>query len=368
MSERYIGLMSGTSMDALDAVLVELESGSPKLLASLSSPLPDSLRHQLFALTVPGDNEVQRSAQADIALGRFSAQLVAQLLAEAGLEAAHIRAIGSHGQTIRHAPDASPPYTVQIGDGNTLAQLTGITTICDFRRRDMVVGGQGAPLVPAFHSALYRNHDINRVIVNIGGMANITILPADASQPVLGFDTGPGNVLMDSWCQRQRNEAYDHNGRWAASGSPDSPLLERLLADPYFQRPPPKSTGREYFNLAWLEQRLTAEGKAQDIQATLCELTARSISQAILAHSPEVGEVIICGGGACNLHLMQRLAANLPDIDLHSSADTGIDPRWMEGMAFAWLAQQTIKGFPGNLPAVTGAREAVILGAIYPGG
>jgi len=230
-----------------------------------------------------------------------------------------------------------------------------------------VAGGQGAPLVPAFHSALYRRRDIDRVIVNIGGMANITILPADASQAVLGFDTGPGNVLMDGWCQRQRHQAYDDNGDWAASGSPDSELLQRLLADPYFQRPPPKSTGREYFSLAWLEERLTAPVAAQDLQATLCELTARTISQAILAYCPQVGEVIICGGGACNAQLMRRLAANLPDIGLHSSADSGIDPRWMEGMAFAWLAQQTMKGLPGNLPSVTGAGEAVILGAIYPG-
>lgn len=354
-------------MDALDAVLVDLAGETPRLKASLTRPLPSELRQQLLALTTAAENEIERSAQADRRLGEFSADTVKRLLAGAGIKPAQVQAIGSHGQTIRHAPDADPSYTVQIGDGNTIAQQTGITTVTDFRRRDMVVGGQGAPLVPAFHSALYRRPDQTRVIVNIGGMANISILPGDASQPISGFDTGPGNILMDSWCQARKNRPYDEQGQWAASGTLDAPLLGMLAADPYFRLPPPKSTGREYFNIDWLLPHLADDHADEDVQATLCELTALTLANAIVQYSPTPREVIVCGGGAYNTHLMQRLGANLPGINIESSAATGVEPRWIEAMAFAWLAQQTTRHLAGNLPAVTGASESVILGAIYPG-
>lgn len=366
MAEYFIGLMSGTSMDALDAVLVDLEGGTPCLVASHSQPLPEELRQQLLSLATTAENELERAAQADISLGRFSARTVQQLLSQTGIDAGNIRAIGSHGQTIRHAPDATPPYTVQIGDGNTIAQLTGITTVADFRRRDMVAGGQGAPLVPAFHSALFRDPQLTRVILNIGGIANITILPSEPSLPVTGFDTGPGNVLMDSWCAEQKGVAFDAEGRWASSGAVNEALLERLLADPYFGRQPPKSTGREYFNLQWLRPKLPETLAPEDIQATLCELTARSIAEAVKRFSPDASELIVCGGGAYNTHLMQRLAATLPQLAVSDSTVSSVEPRWMEAMAFAWLARQTLRQLPGNLPAVTGARESVILGSIYP--
>lgn len=366
MAEYYIGMMSGTSMDAMDAVLVEFRDEHPDLIATLSRPLPPHLGEQLLTLTSPGINEIERCAQADLQLGRFCAESVKQLLAKSSIDASHVTAIGSHGQTIRHAPDAHPSYTVQIGDGNTIAQLTGITTVADFRRRDMVVGGEGAPLVPAFHSALYRSEHIDRVILNLGGIANISILPRDNAKPVTGFDTGPANVLLDIWCQRHRNEAYDREGLWAASGTTDEALLQRLLSDPYFQRTPPKSTGREYFNLEWLQDKLQTEIAPEDIQATLTELSARSIATAITSYSPEAEEVIVCGGGAYNQQLMHRISANLPGLRVISSEKTGLQPRWIEATAFAWLARRTLQRLPGNLPAVTGASEPVVLGAIYP--
>lgn len=367
MSEYYVGLMSGTSMDALDAVLVDLSAPHPTLCASLSAPLPEALRQELVVLTQPGANEIDRSARADRLLGEFAATTVQQLLQSSEIETTAVRAIGSHGQTIRHAPQANPPYTVQIGDPNSIAQLTGITTVADFRRRDMVVGGQAAPLVPAFHNAIYRDGSRNRVALNLGGIANITILPADATLPVIGFDTGPANGLMDAWCQYRRSEAYDQDGRGAAQGSVNLTLLAELESDPYFDLPPPKSTGREHFNLDWFLPNLPPEGLSdEDVLATLCELSARTVAAAIQRHAADSSEVIVCGGGAYNSHLMQRLRANLPAVEIVSSALYGIEPRWIEAMAFAWLAQRTLRHQPGNLPSVTGAREAVILGAIYP--
>lgn len=365
MSECYIGLMSGTSMDALDAVAVDFSGPQPQLMASLSAPLPPKLQRQLLSLCSPGENELDRAAVADRELGRFSAEVVRQLLLENGLSPQQITAIGSHGQTIRHAPGASLPYSVQIGDGNTIAQQTGITTVCDFRRRDIAAGGQGAPLVPAFHAAILRSTDIDRVVVNIGGMANISILPAASSVAVSGFDTGPGNVLLDSWCRQHREESFDRDGQWAASGNVDEALLGRLQADPYFQLSPPKSTGREYFNSDWLEQHLGPGCAAEDVQASLCELTARTIASAIRQYAPLSREVIVCGGGAYNLELMRRLQHQIEGVSLSDSDKFGIAPRWMEAIAFAWLARRTLLQQPGNLPAVTGASEAVILGAIY---
>lgn len=367
MSEYYVGLMSGTSMDALDAVVVDFSSDLPNLRGTLSRPLPEALRLELVALAQPGANEIDRSARADRQLGEFSAETVRLLIESSGISSGSVRAIGSHGQTIRHAPQANPPYTVQIGDPNSIAQLTGITTVADFRRRDMVVGGQAAPLVPVFHNAIYRDGKHNRIALNLGGIANITVLPADPSLPVIGFDTGPANGLMDAWCQHQHNQPYDEDGRSAARGSINLTLLAELESDPYFQLPPPKSTGREHFNLQWFLPNLPPEGLSdEDVLATLCELTARTVATAIKEHAATTDEVIVCGGGAYNSHLLQRLHANLPGVELVSSEVYGIEPRWIEAMAFAWLAQRTLQHLPGNLPSVTGAREAVILGAIYP--
>lgn len=366
MADYFIGLMSGTSMDALDAVLVDFAVTPPRLVATHSRELDQGLRQELLALAQPGDNELDRLAQLDVRLGTLSAQLCQELLTQADIDRRDIKAIGSHGQTVRHAPSATTPYTLQIGDPNTIAQLTGITTVADFRRRDMVVGGQGAPLVPAFHQALFHSSEKNRVILNIGGIANISILPADASQAVSGFDTGPGNMLMDAWIQRHRQQPYDKGGEWGRSGTADPELLNKLLGDPYFALSPPKSTGREQYNLHWLEQQLQGEYRAEDVQATLCELTAASIAYAVQQFAPQSEEIFVCGGGAYNNYLMERLASHLAEYHLDTTTRLGADPKWVEAMAFAWLARQTLHGLPGNLPAVTGAREAVILGGIYP--
>lgn len=366
MAEYYVGLMSGTSMDALDAVLVDFSAPPLQISATLSQPLPVELRRQMMALASPGDNELERAAQADILFARFSASTVKALLHTTTISPTEIVAIGSHGQTIRHGPNADPAFTVQIGDGNTLAQLTGITTIADFRRRDMVVGGEGAPLVPAFHASCFQREGETRVILNIGGIANISILPGDPQQPVSGFDTGPGNMLMDSWIRRCLGDTYDDNGNWAHSGQVHPGLLELLLGDPYFPRTPPKSTGREHFNLEWLLPQLPSGISEVDVQSTLCELTAHSIADAINQYAPDCREVLVCGGGAYNSYLMGRIAERVPSATVSSTAHYGLDPRWVEAVAFAWLARQTINHLPGNLPAVTGAREAVILGAIYP--
>lgn len=368
MAEYYVGLMTGTSMDALDAVLVDLSDQQPILRGAHSQSFPDELRQQLLALAQPGPNEVDRSARADRQLGEFSAKCVQQLLESSSIDKSAIHAIGSHGQTIRHAPNANPPYTVQIGDPNTIAQLTGITTVADFRRRDIVVGGQAAPLVPVFHNAIYRDGKHHRIALNLGGIANITILPADSSLPVIGFDTGPANGLMDAWCQHRGMGSFDQDGHGAASGKVNMTLLEELESDLYFHLPPPKSTGREHFNLDWFLPNLPPEGLSdEDVLATLCELSTRTVATAIKKHAPATEEVIVCGGGAYNPHLLQRLRANLSGIEVVSSETYGIEPRWIEAIAFAWLAQRTLQHLPGNLPSVTGAREAVILGAIYPG-
>ncbi len=364
---RYIGLMSGTSLDAVDAVLVELTNTECQLQQALSLPIPGEIRRQALSLLSPGENELARIARLDVQLGRLFAEAAGKLLAQAKLQASDIRAIGSHGQTLRHLPDGPFPTSMQIGDPNIIAETTGITTVADFRRRDMAAGGQGAPLVPAFHAAILRSEKENRALLNIGGIANLSLLPADPAQPVTGFDTGPGNGLMDAWIEHHRQIPMDENGDWAAGGQIDEPLLERLLDDDYFRQPPPKSTGREYFNLHWLEARLSAcpNRSPRDVQATLAELTARSIARAIREQAPGYSRVLLCGGGVHNAHLRRRLAAALPGCRISSTADAGLDPDWVEAMAFAWLAKQTLEGRPGNLPSVTGARHGVILGAVY---
>ncbi|SCZ51539.1 anhydro-N-acetylmuramic acid kinase [Thiohalomonas denitrificans] len=366
-SELFIGLMSGTSMDAIDAVLVDFAIEPLRIRATHTQPLPEALRGALLRLAAErSPHPLQCLGELDHLLGSAFADTAQNLLDAARLEAIKVRAIGSHGQTLYHSPGGDTPFTLQIGDPNRIAQHTGITTVADFRRRDMAAGGQGAPLVPAFHSALFRRTDRARAVVNIGGMANVTLLPTDRKQPVTGFDTGPGNVLMDCWIRQHRNEAYDKEGAWGASGKIRPQLLARFLSDPYFQAPAPKSTGREHFNLEWVTRQVGAESP-EDVQATLCELTASSVADAIRGHLPDVDEIGICGGGAYNALLLERLRARLPGCSIVTTDHWGLEPQWVEGAAFAWLARQTLRGLPGNLPEVTGAGEPVPLGAIYPG-
>lgn len=369
----YVGLMSGTSVDGVDAVVVEMDTQArPAILAARCLPMPPALRERILALSSPGDGEVDRLGVLDVELGRLFAGAALQVIADAGLQPRDVRAIGSHGQTVRHrAAHVATPFTLQIGDPNTIAELTGITTVADFRRRDIAAGGQGAPLVPAFHAAMFRLPDRDRVVANIGGMANLTVLPAAQGEaPVRGFDTGPGNVLMDAWHDLHRGSPVDHDGRWARGGRIDEALLDAMLADPFLATAPPKSTGREHFDLAWLQARLAGLGHPvapRDVQATLVEFTARSVAEATLSWGTRSGDLFLCGGGAHNGFLRERLAAALPDHRVATTAELGIDPDMVEAMAFAWLASRTLAGLPGNLPAVTGASRPVVLGGIYPG-
>lgn len=368
MSELYIGLMSGTSMDGIDAVLVEFGEGI-HLRGTHTEAWPPELKAALVAISQPGANEIDRMGELDIAVGQLFAKAANALLAHAETSPTQVRAIGSHGQTIRHRAYAQRPFTLQIGDPNTIAEQTGISVVADFRRRDMAAGGQGAPLVPAFHEAMFHNPERDRVILNLGGIANITVLPAKLDKPVYGFDTGPANGLMDAWIQREQNQPYDKNGQWAAGGTANPRLLTQMLAHPYFARPHPKSTGREDFHLDWLLQQLHSFGEAvdaDDVQATLLELTAVSVCAAIRKQQLPKGELIVCGGGAFNETLWQRLQQLLPEMSLHSSADYGLAPTWVEATAFAWLARQALHNLPGNLPAVTGARDLRVLGGVYP--
>ena len=365
----YIGLMSGTSLDALDAALVDFSGQKPKLIATLSTEWPQSLKAQLLALCSPGNNEIQRMGKTDHELGKLCAQACQQLLRKSGIPANQVAAIGSHGQTIRHMPEGETPFTVQIGDPNLIAQLTGITTVADFRRRDMAAGGQGAPLAPGFHAAVFRTNNKNRAILNIGGMANLTLLFADPCQPVTGFDTGPGNILLDGWCQQHLNKAYDQNGQWARSGAVNATLLEQLLATPYFVNPPPKSTGRELFSPQWLIRQLHtchASISTEDVAATLTELTAQSICNDLQGHFPGCDELLVCGGGAHNRFLMERIDALTPKtVSVGTTNSLGIAPDWVEAAAFACFAKQTLEHKPSNLRSVTGAKSDCILGGVY---
>jgi anhydro-N-acetylmuramic acid kinase len=363
----YIGLMSGTSVDGIDAALVAIRSeGDLKLLATHQHPFPTEVRAAIQALMQPGVDELEREGELDMELGRLFAAAALELLRVSGKPAKDIRAIGSHGQTVRHRPRAAHPFTRQLGNPSVIAELTGITTVADFRARDLAVGGEGAPLVPAFHAARFRHPGVNRAIVNIGGIANITWLPGEASAPVIGFDTGPGNTLLDQWIARQQDVSHDRDGAWAAGGRPLPELLTRLLQDQYFARPAPKSTGREHFHLDWLTRALAGNEPPQDVQATLAELTARTIASALRQYLPHpADEIYVCGGGAHNLDLLARLRAQLGATPLATTAALGLDPDWVEATAFAWLAHQTLAGHAGNLPSVTGARRAVVLGGIY---
>ncbi len=358
MSELYIGLMSGTSADGIDAALVDFSQPAPNLVATHYVPYPSDMRNEILALCQPGADEINRLGQLDIRLGKAFALTVNELLQQARLSPEKIKAIGSHGQTVRHHP--AQQFTLQICDPNIIAAETGITTIADFRRRDIALGGQGAPLVPAFHQAVFSDTNHSRMIVNIGGIANITLLSPNGN--VLGFDTGPGNTLLDAWTEIHLKKSYDAHGEWAKQGNILPELLAKLLDDSFFKLAPPKSTGREYFNLKWLQSFLSADFKAEDIQATLVELTARSI----LSHLPNQScDIVICGGGAHNLLLMSRLQSLAAPHPVFSSAKLGINPDWVEAMAFAWLAKQTLHKKPGNLMQVTGAKTSAILGAVY---
>lgn len=368
MSDLYLGLMSGTSMDAIDACVASFD-GPPRLLAKQSGEIPAPLRRalrDLIATSAP-DNALMRVGALDAELGELFAATALRLLAEYNIPAERIRAIGSHGQTVWHQPEGRFPFSLQLGDPARIAERTGITTVADFRRRDIAAGGQGAPLAPAFHAAVFRAPGESRAVLNIGGMANVTLLPAEPTETVSGFDTGPGNVLLDLHAQRHLASACDIDGELAAQGRFHPATLDAMLADAYFALAPPKSTGREYFNTRWLDHHLSRHDlPAADIQATLAELTARSIAQAIERHLPDCRRVLICGGGIHNRQLLSRLSKLLPQSRIESTAAHGIDPDWLEAIAFAWLARQTLSGQPGNLPSATGARRSVILGAIHP--
>ncbi len=367
MSELYIGLMSGTSMDAIDAVLVDFSQGM-RLAGTHSVPLPTDLRADLSALCQSGPDEVERLGRLDRTLGEAFAEAALGVLASSEHHAHEIAAIGSHGQTIRHRPHGRDAFSLQIGDPNTIAERTGITVVADFRRRDIAAGGQGAPLVPAFHASLFSHPERHRIVLNLGGIANITVLPAGRPDAVHGFDTGPANLLMDAWSQARRGLAYDADGEWAARGDSDDRLLTQLLRHPFLHQPPPKSSGREDFHLDWLQGELAAGGRQpvdEDVQATLLEFTARTVADAINTLGLGAGDLLLCGGGAHNTTLRHRLATLLPDWPLASTADHGLAPDWVEATAFAWLARRTLRGQAGNLPAVTGAAGARILGGIY---
>lgn len=357
----YVGLMSGTSLDGVDAVLADLGGARPQVLASVHCPFDHALRAELLALASPGENELERVALAANELARVYAAAVSELLAQSKTSPAEVRAIGCHGQTVRHRPEHG--YTVQLGNCALLAELTGITVAGDFRSRDIAAGGQGAPLVPPFHAIVFGSRGEDRAVVNIGGIANLTWSPASGA--VSGFDCGPGSCLLDAWVERHLGKRFDESGEWAAGGMVIAALLERLLAEPFFAQPPPKSTGRELFNLAWLEACGALSEDPRSVQATLLELTARSISDACRRRGAGSKRLIVCGGGARNRALMRRLAALLAPTPVETSDAHGIDPSLVEAAAFAWLAKQALEGAPASLPAVTGARGPRVLGAIY---
>ncbi len=360
----WIGLMSGTSMDGIDAILVSFEDQRIQVHATHTTDYPDDIRRRLFNLSqnhgTPDD-----LGELDHTTGSLFALAAASVIEQSGLPPTSITAIGSHGQTLRHQPDGSAPFSIQVGDPTLIAERTGITTIADFRRRDLAAGGQGAPLVPAFHKAFFSASDEDRCILNLGGIANITHLPASDKTPVTGFDTGPANALMDAWCLDQTGRAYDKDGAWAEEGSVDQSLLGDMLSDAYFSRQPPKSTGTEKFNLEWLKTLLNRHPDlpGADVQRTLLELTAVSVARQI-PHSPGM-TIFVCGGGARNRVLMRELQRTCSPTRIASTAELGLDPQWVEPAAFAWLASQTLSGKSGNLPEVTGARGERILGAVY---
>ena len=364
MTALYVGLMSGTSMDGIDAALVDCYSAKPHLVATRSKPWPDAIRHQMEQAQQLGDEAIFELHELDRAIAEHFAAATLELLALTNTRTNEIVAIGSHGQTIRHRPHADKPFSLQLGKGQHIADLTGIRTVSDFRSADIKAGGEGAPMTPAFHNAVLRSHSENRCVINIGGIANITLLPADDAQPVNGYDTGPGNSLMDGWIKQHKSLPCDKDGEWARSGEVNDALLARLEADDYFQLPPPKSTGLEYFNQDWLRRHDIDALLAEDVQATLCELTVTTLAGAMKASEINIDRVLICGGGVHNTYCIERLQVQLGEKPVESTEMHGIHPDWVEAMAFAWLAQRHIEGKPGNLPSVTGASEALVLGTL----
>jgi anhydro-N-acetylmuramic acid kinase len=368
----FIGLMSGTSVDAIDAALVNCRGDRLDLIATHQHELPQPVRERIAGISHTGHDEIERMGPLDRELGRLFAAAALALLDKSGNRPDQVRAIGSHGQTVRHRPPSagSGPnsFTLQLGDPNTIAETTGISTVADFRRRDIAAGGEGAPLAPAFHAAAFAKTGVNRAIINIGGIANASLLRG--LQLVMGFDTGPGNTLLDHWVQRHRSQNFDRDGQWSATGTVSGELLANLLKHPYFALSGPRSSGKEAFNLRWLDQCLQAHPglAAEDVQATLAELTAVSIARAIKNCDVDITEVYTCGGGAHNGDLMSRLQRQLDPASLASTSAIGMDPDWVEAVTFAWLAHRTLEGLAGNAPAVTGASGPRVLGGIYPGG
>jgi len=380
----YLGLMSGTSMDGIDAALLDIEpvepgheAGRMQLRAAVAHRWPESLQARLRHAAEDSERiGLSEFGQLDTMVALEFAQAAAKLLAAANVPASAVRAIGSHGQTILHRPHAQFPFTLQIGDPNVIAERLGVDVVADFRRRDVAAGGEGAPLMPAFHAAAFGSAGQTRAVVNIGGMANVTLLPAgsNAGTHVIGFDTGPGNCLLDAWARTHVGRPFDAGGAWSAEGEVNAPLLERLLAEPYFARPAPKSTGRETFSDAWLQLALSDRSlKAVDVQATLAQLTVTTIVDALRRpagtglQNREIQNLYVCGGGAFNIDLLRRLREALPTTQVATTAECGIAPEHVEAAGFAWLAHQYLSGLPGNLPSVTGARHPVPLGALYRG-
>lgn len=361
----YLGAITGTSVDGLDLALLEITSGI-RFVATTTAPLPDELRIRLLELGQPENDSLDDLGSADCALGRFIGEAAVEFLAANNVARNAVRALGSHGQTVRHRPDQRDAFTWQIGDPNQIAEITGITTVADIRRRDMAAGGQGAPLVPRFHQALFGDGQTPLAVLNIGGISNLSILPGSTSQPIVGFDCGPGNALMDSWCLQHRGEPFDNHGAWAATGSIADDLLATLLADPFLQRPPPKSTGREHYNLSWLTPLLAQQVDTADVQRTLLEFAARSIADAFANWGGSSQALIVCGGGRRNQPLLQRIT-ELVSVPVQTSEQRGYDGDAIEAAAFAWLAQRRLDMQPGSAASVTGADADRVLGAVYPG-
>ena len=374
MHDYTIGLMSGTSLDGADGVLVDFSGALPRVVASATEAFPERFRAELLALNSPSHNELHRAALAGNELAALYAKVVAALLQRAssqGICAAQIQAIGAHGQTVRHQPQGSQAgagYTLQLNNPSLLAELTGIAVVADFRSRDIAAGGQGAPLVPAFHHGIFGRADATVAVLNVGGISNLSVLPPSSASPVLGFDCGPGNALMDAWCLQHTGQPFDASGAWAASGTVLPELLASLLDEPYFAQAIPKSTGRDLFSLAWLAKKLEpfAAERPRDIQATLAEFTVFACVSGVSRYGKDSKLLIVCGGGAFNTHLLQRLQAGLPFLHVSRSDEHGLPALQVEAAAFAWLARQTLRGLPGNLPSVTGAAGPRVLGALYP--
>lgn len=366
-SNFYIGLMCGTSADGIDAALVDWLPGKKhQLIMTHEQPLPEDLRASLLDLNNNPQISLKKLSLLDNEIARAHAHAVSNLLLRADISREQVQAIGFHGQTIDHSPEAAIGNTTQLGNAQLLATATGISVIADVRRADMALGGQGAPLAPAMHAELIRVQSKDTAVVNIGGIANLSLLPASQSKPVLGFDTGPGNCLLDEWVRKTQNKPYDNDGVFAQSGKIESELLKKLMLNDYVNRPSPKSTGRDLFNLSWLEKQLDGyHYKPENVQATLAAFTAKTIAIALISHAPSTQELYVCGGGAKNTALMQSLQTTMPEVEVSSTQTLGIEPDWVEAILMSWIAKQYCKDLPSNLPSVTGASQPVRLGVKF---